>query len=428
MTITVTKNALSPPVVDAGPRGTFGNVRLEFDFSSDWDGMTKYIVFYTARGQAIEVPYLSGEIDIPPEVMALGGTTRYNVVGVEIVDGQTVEQLKVSGQILVTFNPGENPRLAGRITPSTLELFLSQAEAYIVTELQNAKDSGEFDGADGADGQNGADGTPAGFGTPIASAVSLSQDSDPTVTVTASGDDTAKVFTFVFGIPKSVGKNFTILGHYNSLSALQAAVPTPEVGDAYSVGSSTPYNVYVYDGVTHAWANYGAISAGSVTVDSAMSDSSANAVENRVIKAYVDAVEAEIPTALKNPNALTIFGSSYDGSSAVTVTMDSEMSDSSANAVQNQVIKAYVDGLISTATGTLSSSGWTPTTGGYTQTVSVTGVTSGNTIMVSAAPASIKEYGECGVYASAQGSGTITFFAETQPSNNLTVNVVIWRT
>lgn len=370
MTITVTKNALSPPVVDAGPRGTFGNVKLAFEFSSDWDGMTKYIVFWTARGQAIEVPYLSGEIDVPPEVMALGGTTRYNVVGVEIVDGQTVEQLKVSGQILVTFNPGENPRLAGRITPSTLELFLSQAEAYLATELQNAKDSGDFDGDPGA---------PAGFGTPTADAETLSPGSSATVLVTATGSDAAKIFHFHFGIPRGqdapdapdglieqdglvylsvdgaptgngasiVGKNFTILGHYASLEALEAAVPNPEVGDAYSVGSSTPYNVYVFDGTSQAWANYGAIGSGSsVTVDSAMSDSSANAVENRVIKAYVDAVEAEIPTALKNPNALTIFGSSYDGSSAVTVTMDSEMSDSSANAVQNQAVKAYVDGLI----------------------------------------------------------------------------------
>lgn len=52
------------------------------------------------------------------------------------------------------------------------------------------------------------------------------------------------------------GKSFTILGHYDTLAALQAAVPAPNVGDAYGVGSATPYNVYVYgDG----WEDYGSL-------------------------------------------------------------------------------------------------------------------------------------------------------------------------
>lgn len=42
----------------------------------------------------------------------------------------------------------------------------------------------------------------AGFGTPTASATSLSAGSTPTIAVTASGQDTAKVFDFAFGIPK----------------------------------------------------------------------------------------------------------------------------------------------------------------------------------------------------------------------------------
>ena len=78
-------------------------------------------------------------------------------------------------------------------------------------------------------------------------------------------------------------------------------------------------------------------------VDDAISAVSENPVQNKIVKSYVD---GSIPTALKNPNALTIFGSSYDGSSAVTVTMDSAMSGSSTNAVQNKIIKAYVDDLI----------------------------------------------------------------------------------
>ena len=59
------------------------------------------------------------------------------------------------------------------------------------------------DGRDGADGHDGVDGTSAGFGTPTASASALQPGASPTVSVTASGPDTAKVFNFSFGIPNS---------------------------------------------------------------------------------------------------------------------------------------------------------------------------------------------------------------------------------
>jgi hypothetical protein len=55
------------------------------------------------------------------------------------------------------------------------------------------------------------------------------------------------------------GKDFAILGYYASLSALQAAVTTPEAGDAYGVGSVAPYDVYVWDGINLVWVNNGAI-------------------------------------------------------------------------------------------------------------------------------------------------------------------------
>ena len=76
-------------------------------------------------------------------------------------------------------------------------------------------------------------------------------------------------------------------------------------------------------------------------------------------------------------------------------------------------------------TGSLAVANWTATTGGYTQTINVTGVTASNTIIVSPAPASLEEYGSCGIYATAQGAGTVTFFARSIPANALTVNVVV---
>ena len=57
-------------------------------------------------------------------------------------------------------------------------------------------------GATGPQGPVGETGASAGFGTPTATATTLPAGSDATVTVTASGDDTAKVFSFTFGIPQ----------------------------------------------------------------------------------------------------------------------------------------------------------------------------------------------------------------------------------
>lgn len=53
------------------------------------------------------------------------------------------------------------------------------------------------------------------------------------------------------------GSGFVLKGYYGSVSALQASVKNPEVGDAYGVGAAAPYDIYIYDGVTGAWINNG---------------------------------------------------------------------------------------------------------------------------------------------------------------------------
>lgn len=131
----------------------------------------------------------------------------------------------------------------------------------------------------GETGAKGDTGAAAGFGT-----VTATVDNNvgtPEVNVTTSGSATAKNFTFKFknikgdkgdkgstgeqgiqGIPGEKGEpgnGFVIKGYYASLAALQAAVTSPEAGDAYGVGSAAPYDIYVYDGVAGAWVNNGAL-------------------------------------------------------------------------------------------------------------------------------------------------------------------------
>ena len=50
-----------------------------------------------------------------------------------------------------------------------------------------------------------------------------------------------------------------IISHFDTLDELKAAVENPNAGDAYSVGSNLPYNLYIYDYLYTTWRDYGAI-------------------------------------------------------------------------------------------------------------------------------------------------------------------------
>ena len=73
------------------------------------------------------------------------------------------------------------------------------------------------------------------------------------------------------------------------------------------------------------------------------------------------------------------------------------------------------------ATCTLTAAGWS----NLTQTVSISGVSGGNTVVVTPAPASVEAYGDAGVRCTAQTSGKLTFLCSAKPAADLTVQVLI---
>ena len=54
------------------------------------------------------------------------------------------------------------------------------------------------------------------------------------------------------------GTSFKISGYYPTLDELMFAIPHPEPGDAYGVGSSYPYDIYIYS-ILNGWVNNGSI-------------------------------------------------------------------------------------------------------------------------------------------------------------------------
>lgn len=75
-----------------------------------------------------------------------------------------------------------------------------------------------------------------------------------------------------------------------------------------------------------------------------------------------------------------------------------------------------------TKTATIQVGNWS----GTTATISVSGVTASNTVIVSPAPGSMNNYGLFGVRCTAQGEGTLTFAADNQPNAAITVNLMIF--
>lgn len=76
---------------------------------------------------------------------------------------------------------------------------------------------------------------------------------------------------------------------------------------------------------------------------------------------------------------------------------------------------------VSTITVTLTSAGWSDDA----QTVTATGVTATNAVIVAPVPSDMEDYVSAGIYASAQGVDSLTFTKTGAVSGDIDVNVMI---
>ena len=165
-------------------------------------------------------------------------------------------------------------------------------------------------GATGPTGPTGPTGAAAGFGTPTASVDA--NVGTPSVTVTASGADTAKVFDFAFSNlkgetgatgPQGPQGEQGIQGIQGETGATGATGPQGPTGDAAGFGTvsatvdsnvGTPSVTVTTSGsdtaknFAFAFHNLKGEQGDAGAVDTAMSDTSTLPVQNRVIKSYVD--------------------------------------------------------------------------------------------------------------------------------------------
>ncbi len=229
MKLKVSYYSLSPSRFIAGTVGSYGFEKLEFEFGKEWKELGKKVVFYPNGGEPVSVVYAGEPIDIPPEVMSKRGISKFCVVGYK--DEKIF--ISVSGELDVL--GALSPEAENSVPPTESEVsqifnMMNTAVDMAQSVYDDAK-RGKFNGRNGTNGTNGLrgakgekgekgdrgdkgekgdrgdkgddgiDGVSAGFGVPVASVVPLGENDMPSVTVSASGDNTSKVFDFSFGIP-----------------------------------------------------------------------------------------------------------------------------------------------------------------------------------------------------------------------------------
>jgi len=233
-----------------------------------------------------------------------------------------------------------------------------------------------------------------------------------------------------------------------TMNSIVQALPTTKdgkiyihLGTAYSATNmelQTEHPVYWHDGTgIRIWTGAEPSSGGGSTVTVTQSLTSGTQVGSISVDGNATALYAPTPptasTTAPSMDGTASYGSgtSYARSNHVHPTDTSRqatlVSGTNIKTVNNESLlgsgNISVGGATySTVAVQIATSAWS----GTTATVSVTGVTASNDVIVAPAPASTSAWASAGIYCSAQGAGTLTFTCSTVPSEAVTANVMVW--
>lgn len=153
-------------------------------------------------------------------------------------------------------------------------------------------------------------------------------------------------------------------------------------------------------------------------IDDRLNSTSLNPVQNVVI---TNALNWKQDTLESWTNIKTINNTSVLWSWNIAV-QETLVNQTNIKSVQwNTLLGSWNLELYKSITVTLTAAWWSD----EEQTVTATGVTSSNSVIISPAPANMKDYADWLIYCSAQASNSLTFTCTTVPENNIVVNVLI---
>ena len=161
---------------------TIRYITAKFSFSREWIGLDKVAHFKNE-----DVIY-----DIVLNENCVVSTDNLNLFAgiweIYVHGNDNVKRITSSSIFLTVEQSGI---LDGQPLPE-IPLSIAEQILNIAQSVRDDADNGEFDGET------------AGFGTPTAIISALPSGSAPTVAIVATGPDTAKIFSFEFGIPEGV--------------------------------------------------------------------------------------------------------------------------------------------------------------------------------------------------------------------------------
>lgn len=271
------------------------------------------------------------------------------------------------------------------------------------------------------------------------------------------------------------GSFLKILGHFDTVAELQASAPQ-NVGDAYSVGATTPYNLYIYDGLREEWKDYGqirttdisaryvenqviAVSAwvqdvaslagysykAQITVSGATGDdfpivafNQGDAVSGNFaplsfsFNGYLEIWAKEKPTAAVTIPIATIIVNGGNGRGITNATGGiTAGSIGTANLANGSVTAAKIsDGAVSqTFTAIITADGWTGEAAPYTNAVTVTGLLATDAPLVDMIPSETYETAEAeteayaNIYRMVTADNQLTAYAAEKPNVDISIQI-----
>lgn len=275
------------------------------------------------------------------------------------------------------------------------------------------------------------------------------------------------------------GSLLKILGHYDTIEALQSNGER-KTGNAYSVGTVVPYKLYVFDGLSESWVDYGYIrsqdissrSIQNVTVPTsawvqdtavlagysykaqiALADSTVECFPIVVLESeqafggnyapvsfavagFVEIFVKEIPTKDINILSVTVIVNGGVGKGITNASAGvSAGSIGTENLVDGSVTAPKIaDGAVSqTFTATITAAGWTGDATPYTNDVTVTGLTADDNPFVDMIASSAFETAEteieafANIYRMVTAENKLTVYAAEKPTVDITIQIKVVR-
>ena len=311
-------------------------------------------------------------------------------------------------------------------------------------------------GADGAAGKDGSNGQPGNDGTTFTPNV---DDEGNLSWSNADGKDNppTKNIRGPAGVPGKDGKGLKVLAYYNTETELRANVVNPEAGDAYGVGYSEPYDIYMYDGDKKDWVNNGPLQGAkgedgttftpSVDDEGNLSWSNADGKQNPPTKnirgpAGADGAAGKDGSDGQPGEDGTTFTPSVDDDGNLSWSNNGGLPNPETVNIKGPAGDPAQGGSSATShTVTLLSTGWTDNGDGrYVQSVAVPGVTESTPIVMvdvalysnnASENATIVEEvyeadGSLMKQAVVQGSGVLTFYSKTAPTVDILLSVGVF--